>query len=259
MDGVGIGQYEEGDAVQSALTPTLDWLKANSVATQLKAHGTAVGLPSDEDMGNSEVGHNAIGCGRVYEQGAALVSKSIEAEAKFQRAIWKKLIENVKKNSSTLHVIGLFSDGNVHSHIDQLKDLLRRAVEEGVPRCRIHILLDGRDVGETSALEYVEPFESFLAELNATGVDYRIASGGGRMNITMDRYDAVWAMVERGWHAHVLGQAEFRYESLTDAIADMRRKYPVGQRVSDEEMNHVNLERHKFHGDWNYTIRPQSK
>jgi len=226
MDGIGIGQYTEGDAVRSALTPHLDWLKANSVYSQLKAHGTAVGLPSDEDMGNSEVGHNAIGCGRVFAQGASLVSNAISSGALFRGEVWKSQTGNCVANKSTLHFIGLFSDGNVHSHIDHLKAMLTQAKLEGVQRARIHILLDGRDVGETSALEYVEPFEVFLAGLNAGGtVDYRIASGGGRMNITMDRYNANWDMVKRGWDTHVRGIGT-PFASAREAIETLRKNKP---------------------------------
>ena len=226
MDGVGIGQYEEGDAVRSALTPTLDWLKTHAIYSQLKAHGKAVGLPSDEDMGNSEVGHNAIGCGRVFAQGARLVSDAIATGAMFRGDVWKSQIANCLKNNSTLHFIGLFSDGNVHSHIDHLKAMLTQAKTEGVKRARIHILLDGRDVGETSALEYVDPFEQFLAGLNAGGaVDYRIASGGGRMNITMDRYNANWDMVKRGWDTHVRGIGT-PFASAREAIESLRKAKP---------------------------------
>lgn len=226
MDGIGIGAYEEGDAVRSALTPTMDWLRQHAVCGQLKAHGTAVGLPSDEDMGNSEVGHNAIGCGRVFAQGAKLVTAAIESGAMFRGPEWRRLIENCVRHSSTLHFIGLFSDGNVHSHIDHLKAMLRRAREEGVRSACVHILLDGRDVGETSALEYVEPFEKFLADLNqGGGADYRIASGGGRMKITMDRYGAEWEMVRRGWDTHVRGKAE-GFASAREAIETFRRRQP---------------------------------
>jgi len=232
MDGVGIGKYPEGDAVRTAVKPTMDWLKENALASQLKAHGTAVGLPSDEDMGNSEVGHNAIGCGRVFEQGAKLVNQAIETGALFQGTAWREIIANCKANRSTLHFLGLFSDGNVHSHIDQLKNLLRQAQKEGVSRCRIHILLDGRDVGETSALEYVDPFEAFLAELNASGVDYRIASGGGRMNITMDRYNANWDMVRRGWETHVGGVGP-KFPSARAAIEALRA---AKDRIIDQDL-----------------------
>ncbi len=226
MDGVGIGQYAEGDAVQSALTPNMDFLRANGIYSQLKAHGTAVGLPSDEDMGNSEVGHNAIGCGRVFAQGARLVSEAIASGSMFRGEVWRSQIANVLKHKSTLHFLGLFSDGNVHSHLDHLKAMLTQAKADGVKRARIHILLDGRDVGETSALDYVDPFEQFLAGLNAGGaVDYRIASGGGRMVITMDRYNANWDMVRKGWDTHVRGVGP-QFASARQAIEAHRKAKP---------------------------------
>jgi 2,3-bisphosphoglycerate-independent phosphoglycerate mutase len=226
MDGVGIGKYKEGDFVLAAETPNLDWLCKNAVCTQLKAHGKAVGLPSDEDMGNSEVGHNAIGCGRVFHQGAALVSEAIASGAMFTGQTWKELIANVKRNGSTLHFIGLFSDGNVHSHIDHLKAMLEQAKVEGIKTARVHPLMDGRDVPPTSALDYVEPFEAFLAGLNADGtVDYAIASGGGRMNITMDRYNANWDMVKRGWDTHVKGEGR-KFNSMKQAIETFRAEKP---------------------------------
>ena len=226
MDGVGIGKYAEGDFVLSANKPNLDWLLANCPHTTLKAHGTAVGMPSDEDMGNSEIGHNAIGCGRVYDQGASLVAKAVNSGALYQGAAWKKMVANVQSHGSTLHFIGLFSDGNVHAHVDHLKGMLAQAKKEGVKRARIHPLLDGRDVPPTSALDYVLPFEQFLAELNADGtVDYAIASGGGRMKVTMDRYEADWRMVELGWKTHVRGEGAL-YPSAQAAIEDMRAKNP---------------------------------
>ena len=152
MDGVGLAPATAGNAVALANTPNLDRLFTTCPMVRLKAHGTAVGLPSDDDMGNSEVGHNALGAGQVFAQGAKLVSNSIESGKMFASATWKELIANVKDKHSTLHFLGLFSDGNVHSHIDHLKAMIVRAKEEGVRTVRIHILLDGRDVGETSAL-----------------------------------------------------------------------------------------------------------
>ena len=223
MDGVGYGAYEQGDAVKAALTPNLDRLTAEWPSTRLKAHGKAVGLPSDDDMGNSEVGHNAIGCGRVFAQGAKLVGKSIESGSLFKGKTWTRLVENVKQKQSTLHFLGLFSDGNVHSNIAHLKAMLENALKEGVSRARIHILLDGRDVGETSALEYIDPFEEYLTGLNAKGVDFRIASGGGRMQITMDRYGANWSMVEKGWHTHVLGEGR-QFSSSHEAVEVLREE-----------------------------------
>lgn len=224
MDGVGYGKFEEGDAVKSACTPHLDWLHENCPNTKLKAHGTAVGLPDDGDMGNSEVGHNAIGAGRVFAQGAKLVNKSIETGAMFAGETWQNLTANCRDKESALHFIGLFSDGNVHSNVAHLRAMLERAADEGVKKARIHTLLDGRDVGETSALEYIDPFEEFLTELNAAkGVDFRIASGGGRMYITMDRYHADWGMVERGWNTHVHGQGA-QFGSAHEAIVKLREE-----------------------------------
>ena len=223
MDGVGFGKYNDGDAVAAASKPTLEWMLANCPNTKLKAHGQAVGLPSDADMGNSEVVHNAIGSGRVFDQGAKLVSNSISSGTMFQGQAWKDIAGNVIAKNSTLHFIGLFSDGNVHSHIDHLKAMMVQAAKEGVKKIRVHILLDGRDVGETSALQYVDPFENFLAELRQGGCDARIASGGGRMFITMDRYNANWPMVERGWKTHVLGEGE-QFASAHEAIETLRQR-----------------------------------
>ena len=223
MDGVGYGKYADGDAVKASRMANLTWLTENSPHTQLKAHGTAVGLPSDADMGNSEVGHNAMGCGRVFAQGAKLVSGAIASGAMFDGATWKKLIANVKAHGGALHFIGLLSDGNVHSHQDHLKAMIAQAYNEGVQKLRVHALLDGRDVDPTSALDYITPMEEYLASF--TGVDYCIASGGGRMYITMDRYNADWSMVERGWKAHVLGQGR-QFAAATEAIRTYRAENP---------------------------------
>ena len=226
MDGVGLAPAGEGNAVAGAYTPNLTRLMETYPMLTLKAHGTAVGLPSDDDMGNSEVGHNALGSGQVFAQGAKLVSNSIESGKMFLSDTWRALIDNVKEKSSTLHFLGLFSDGNVHSHIDHLKAMLARAKEEGVSRVRIHILLDGRDVGETSALDYVRPFEQFLSSLRDERFDVCIASGGGRMSITMDRYEANWPMVEKGWQTHVLGLGR-QFSSAEEAITAYRAESGV--------------------------------
>ena len=226
MDGVGCGKHPDGDAAAEAKTPCLDALLAASPCGKMKAHGTAVGLPSDADMGNSEVGHNAMGCGRVVSQGAALVSAAIASGAMFEGEAWKEVVAQVNgAQGGTLHFIGLFSDGNVHSHIDHLKAMILRAKADGVARVRAHVLFDGRDVGETSAFEYLDPFEEFLAAARGPGFDARIASGGGRMRVTMDRYGADWAMVERGWKAHVLGDAR-AFASARDAVEAFRREVP---------------------------------
>ena len=226
MDGVGLTAANAANAVAAANTPTLDMLMEKYPMVKLKAHGTAVGLPGDDDMGNSEVGHNALGAGQVFAQGAKLVSQSIESGKMFAGETWKKLIGNVKDNNSTLHFLGLFSDGNVHSHIDHLKAMINQAKAEGIARVRIHILIDGRDVGETSAFDYIDPFEAFLADLRDANFDIKIASGGGRMQITMDRYEANWKMVEAGWKTHVLGEGR-QFASAHEAVETYRAELGV--------------------------------
>ena len=224
MDGYGIPKNDAGSAIAAARKPTLDKLFAECPHITLRAHGTAVGMPSDDDMGNSEVGHNAIGAGQVYAQGAALVANAIADGAIWAGEAWKEIVAGAKAGRGVIHFIGLFSDGNVHSHIDHLKAMVAQAKVEGVKTVRIHALLDGRDVPETSALDYVVPFEAFLAELSTDGFDARIASGGGRQYITMDRYDANWPMVERGWKTHVLGQGA-QFANATEAVNGLRDKH----------------------------------
>ncbi|HNE10618.1 MAG TPA: 2,3-bisphosphoglycerate-independent phosphoglycerate mutase, partial [Leptospiraceae bacterium] len=227
LDGVGYTKKDAnaGNAIAGANLPTLNNLWNNHSTIHIKAHGTAVGMPSDDDMGNSEVGHNVLGCGRIFDQGAKLVSNSIDSGELFQGKVWKDLVTNVKTKNSTLHFLGLLSDGNVHSHIDHLKALIEAAKKEGVKSVRIHILLDGRDVPEKSALEYVLPFEKFLSEKRDNNFDIKIASGGGRMTITMDRYEADWSMVERGWNFHVKGEGR-TFKSAEEAIETFRKEDP---------------------------------
>jgi len=167
-------------------------------------------------MGNSEVGHNAIGAGRIFAQGAKLVNKAIATGAMWESATWRGLVAAGK--TGTLHLVGLHSDGNVHSHTDHLYAILHQAAHEGVERCRLHILLDGRDVGARSAQLYIEATEKVLAAINADhNVDYRIASGGGRMTITMDRYGADWPMVKRGYDCHTHGIGR-RFSTAAQAV-----------------------------------------
>jgi 2,3-bisphosphoglycerate-independent phosphoglycerate mutase len=225
LDGVGIGVGDEADAVTLARTPTLDRLAVPGLRTSLRAHGTAVGLPSDDDMGNSEVGHNALGAGVVHAQGAKLVGRAIASGALFEGATWRALVERCRKHDRALHFIGLLSDGNVHSHVDHLEAMLDGAARAGVKQLYVHPLLDGRDVAPTSALVYLDRLEAFLKRLRDGGVDARIASGGGRMVTTMDRYEADWRIVERGWHAHVLGDGR-RFASARAAVETFRGEHP---------------------------------
>ncbi len=221
MDGVGKSTTGLGDAVTMANTPNLDNLLATCPHAYIKAHGTAVGLPSDEDMGNSEVGHNALGCGQVYSQGAKLVEEAIESGDIFKSSAWTALKDNCVEHSSTMHFIGLLSDGNVHSNIGHLISLVKGAKNDGVKKVRVHVLLDGRDVPATSALTYIDTLESALASLNDSDFDGKIASGGGRMTITMDRYFANWDMVKNGFYTHVYGEGR-GFCSATEAINTFR-------------------------------------
>ncbi|MBI4817706.1 MAG: hypothetical protein HY791_15700 [Deltaproteobacteria bacterium] len=348
MDGVGLGAENEGNAVHLARTPVLDRLMTEHSHLSLRAHGTAVGLPSDDDMGNSEVGHNALGAGRVFAQGAKLVGEAIASGRLFEGPVWRGIVSAVREEQTTLHFLGLLSDGNVHSHIEHLEALITNAHKQGVERVRVHVLLDGRDVPETSALTYIDRLEvklssicrpavapprradrkamkeleeleaahvgaraelesgkahlatliSDLAEaeksaiewekkamlavrenndalailllenkkqqavhalriqetiaeqeplvnrleaalaileervdakradvLGQTQRDYRIASGGGRMKITMDRYEADWSMVERGYDIHVRGKGE-GFRSAREAVETLRARTP---------------------------------
>ena len=218
MDGVGLGKQDETNAVYVANTPCLDELFKSELYTTLQAHGTAVGLPTDEDMGNSEVGHNALGAGRVFAQGALRVNNAIKDGSIFQTDLWKELVSKVKSSGSAFHFIGLLSDGNVHSHINQLYAMIDRLAGEGVEKVRVHALLDGRDVPSKSALEYIDKTEKVLSDIrDQKGYDYRIASGGGRMVTTMDRYNADWSVVKRGWDAHVLGKGR-QFPSAQEAV-----------------------------------------
>jgi 2,3-bisphosphoglycerate-independent phosphoglycerate mutase len=232
MDGIGLGREDEGDAVHRARKPTLDWLRAHVPTTSLRAHGVAVGLPSDEDMGNSEVGHNALGAGRIFDQGAKLVNQAIATGALFRGEAWRKAIAQVLQSGEPLHLLGLLSDGNVHSHEEHLYALIARAEFEGVKHLRVHALLDGRDVPETSALIYVAKLEAILEAARARGLDYCVASGGGRMKVTMDRYEADWAMVARGWSLHVKGEGR-TFASMTEAIETFRSETPG---ISDQNL-----------------------
>ena len=237
LDGVGLyrGRAEgyQANAFDLAATPNLDRLFATApVFRRLAAHGRAVGLPSDDDMGNSEVGHNAMGAGRIFEQGAKLVDQAIASGALFRGPVWQRLVDNVIDHGSTFHLIGLLSDGNVHSHVRHLEALLARLAADGVRRVRVHPLADGRDVDPVTYHLYLERLEAVLRELARAGVDAAVASGGGRMRITMDRYNADWDMVRLGWQTHVLGRGR-GFASAQQAVAELRAESPA---VIDQDL-----------------------
>ncbi len=231
-DGVGVAPEGPSNAVTEANTPTLDALAKSALSTELAAHGPAVGLPTDDDMGNSEVGHNALGAGRIFAQGAKLVNAALSSGSLFESDVWAKAIEHGKQN--TLHLLGLHSDGNVHSHTSHLYQLLEQAAAEGVTQACVHILHDGRDVAPRSALTYIAETEAVLTKINESheGAHFRIASGGGRMTITMDRYEADWEMVERGYncHTHGIGRA---FKSATEAVETVYAESDQGDQYLD--------------------------
>ena len=238
MDGVGLGPKDETNAVYMANTPVLDKLFKMPLFCSLKAHGKSVGLPTDDDMGNSEVGHNALGAGRVFEQGASLVNTAMNTGKIFKGDIWKHISER-SLSGGTLHFIGLLSDGNVHSNIEHLFIFLNHCADQKFKKVMVHVLLDGRDVGEKSALDYVIPTEKLLKDLSVrTGGDYRIASGGGRMKVTMDRYNADWSIVERGWNAHVLANGR-RFRSAEEAVKTM---YSEDHHITDQYLDSFVIE-----------------
>ena len=232
-DGFGCAPDDPSNAIAQAESPRIDALTTSKLSMELLAHGKAVGLPTDGDMGNSEVGHNALGAGRIFAQGAKLVNKAIDDRSMFAGSHWTSVV--AAGTEGTLHFIGLHSDGNVHSHTDHLYAMLREAAESGVKSCAIHVLHDGRDVEVRSALRYIEATEAVLAEINAAhdGANFRIASGGGRMTITMDRYGADWPMVERGYNAHTHGQGR-QFSSATEAVETMYGESDSGDQYLDE-------------------------
>ncbi|XP_022761561.1 2,3-bisphosphoglycerate-independent phosphoglycerate mutase [Durio zibethinus] len=222
LDGWGENKPDEFNCIHVAQTPTMDSLKQGAPEKWrlIRAHGTAVGLPTEDDMGNSEVGHNALGAGRIFAQGAKLVDLALASGKIYEGEGFKYIRKSFEKG--TLHLIGLLSDGGVHSRLDQLQLLLKGASECGAKRIRVHILTDGRDVLDGSSVGFVETLENDLTNLREKGVDARIASGGGRMYVTMDRYENDWNVVKRGWDAQVLGEAPHKFTNAVEAVKKLR-------------------------------------
>ena len=227
LDGWGLGAQDEGDAIYQARKPSIDGLAAAFAQTSLFTHGHYVGLPAPKDIGGSEVGHITMGAGRIIAQGPTRIKEALDSGEFFEGDVLNRLIENCLQKDTPLHLLGLLSDGNVHSHIDHFYRVIDFAVRRGVRRLYVHALLDGRDVPFQSALDYVEPLEARLAAIarEHAGWDYAIASGGGREVITMDR-DTNWHKVQRGWETHVLGRAEHAFPSAAAAVGELRRRQP---------------------------------
>ena len=221
LDGFGYNPRDYGNAIAAAKKPTIDSLYANCPHTLIGASGMDVGLP-DGQMGNSEVGHTNIGAGRIVYQELTRISKSIEDGDFFRNSALTAAIENCKKHNSALHLMGLCSDGGVHSHITHLYGLLRLARDAGLHDVWVHCFMDGRDVPPTSGRDYLEALE---AEMNRIGVG-RIATVMGRY-YAMDR-DNRWTRVERAYNAIVNGEGNFN-----PSVVDTAEK-SYGAEVTDE-------------------------
>ena len=227
LDGWGVGAADETNAVNKANLPVMSRLIRGCPYTQLWTHGKYVGLPNEKDMGGSEVGHMTMGAGMVMEQGPTLIQDLLQSGEFFENPVLSRIIQNCVERDTPLHLLGLLSNGNIHSHVDHTEAIIRHAFQSGIRRCYLHALLDGRDVGVQSALDFTEPFEKLFSELKGQrpGIDYAFASGGGREVITMDR-DNNWEKIETGWRIHVQGQSENQFPSIRDAIEHFRKQNP---------------------------------
>ena len=201
MDGFGINPEKKGNAVDIAKTPNLDKLFATYPNTTLQASGMAVGLP-DGQMGNSEVGHTNIGAGRIVYQELTRITKSIADGDFFENEALLAAVENCKKNDSAFHIMGLVSDGGVHSHNTHIYGIVELAKRAGLTKVFVHCFLDGRDVPPSSGKDFVEEMANKLAEI---GVG-KIATVMGRY-YAMDR-DNRWDRVEKAYNAMVKGEGE---------------------------------------------------
>jgi 2,3-bisphosphoglycerate-independent phosphoglycerate mutase len=189
MDGYGLRDEKDGNAISMAKTPNLDLLMQEYPTHHLNASGLAVGLP-DGQMGNSEVGHLNIGAGRIVYQSLTRINKDIEEGTFFSNEAYVKAAKNAKDNNTKLHIMGLLSDGGVHSHIDHIKAFFKLAKDQGVKDAYFHAFLDGRDTPPDSGISYIKELESYMSEINYG----KVASVGGRF-YGMDR-DNIWERVQ---------------------------------------------------------------
>ncbi|MDX8381583.1 MAG: 2,3-bisphosphoglycerate-independent phosphoglycerate mutase [Ghiorsea sp.] len=225
MDGWGIGSGGQDDAISLANTPNIDRLKATCAYTEINTHGRYVGLPSMKDMGGSEVGHLTMGAGIILDQGPTRINKAIDDGSFYESEALEKVM-GAGKAGGAIHLLGLLSDGNIHSHIDHFKAVIRYADKQDIERLYIHASLDGRDVGIQSAQDYVLDIKKLFEEINAKeNRNYAFASASGREHAIMDR-DQDWSKVKLGWDAMVLGEAEHEFGSMIEAITALRAANP---------------------------------
>ncbi len=221
MDGYGVNDRHEGNAIYSASTPNMDRYMTACPHTIVHASGMDVGLP-DGQMGNSEVGHTNIGAGRIVYQELTRITKSIEDGDFFEKDALLGAMENCKKNGSALHLMGLLSDGGVHSHNKHLYGLLKMAKKNGLEKVYVHAFLDGRDVPPSSGADFVEDLVNQIREIGVGDV----ATVMGRY-YAMDR-DNRWERVEKAYNAMVLGEGN----TCESAVTAVKESYNEG--VTDE-------------------------
>ncbi|MBP5647686.1 2,3-bisphosphoglycerate-independent phosphoglycerate mutase [Candidatus Saccharibacteria bacterium] len=228
LDGVGLAPDSPGNAVSKARTSFLGQAARKYMHVALNASGEAVGLLPGQ-MGNSEVGHNTMGCGRAIKQGIAHIEEAFSSGEVFKSEAWKKSITKIKDgdNDATLHFAGIFSDGGVHSHISHLEQMVQKAYDEGIRKIRVHAAFDGRDVPPQSEPKFIRRFEEFASHF--ADADIKIASGGGRMVCISDRYENDWQVVARGWDMMVNGEADYFFKTAEEAIMTLRRIDPEVQ------------------------------
>jgi len=237
LDGYGIGKGDDTDAMSQANTSLMDQLIQKYPSSTLLTHGPYVGLPEVDNLGGSEVGHLTLGAGKILDQGSTLIFKSIEDGSFADLPMLRTAFTQAK--SGALHLLGLLSDGNVHSHILHFEAVVLEAASQGVQKCYVHALLDGRDVGIQTADEYARQLQGIFDQVlkKNPGFDYRFASAGGREVITMDR-DQNWAKVKRGWDTHVLGRSEHQFETIEQGIQFFRAAQP---KITDQDLPPFNL------------------
>ncbi|MBQ6877384.1 MAG: 2,3-bisphosphoglycerate-independent phosphoglycerate mutase [Oscillospiraceae bacterium] len=221
LDGFGYNESDYGNAIRAAKMPNLDKIKETCPKTIIGASGLDVGLPNGQ-MGNSEVGHTNIGAGRIVYQPLMRITNAVRDGSFFENEALCAAIENCKKNGSTLHILGLLSDGGVHSHLEHIFGLIDMAKKNGLSKVYMHCFMDGRDVPPSSGKGFIEKLQAKLAE---AGIG-KIASVGGRY-YGMDR-DKRWDRVERHYKALVLGDAKFE-KNPAEAV---QRSYDEG--ITDE-------------------------
>ena len=224
LDGFGLRKEEEGNAVAQANTPNLDKMMNNCPLSKIETSGKFVGLP-DGIMGNSEVGHMNMGAGRIVKQDLVRINDSIKSNELKNNTQLQNIFNHVKNNDSTMHIMGLISDGGVHSHLDHFEYILAAARENGVEKIAIHAFMDGRDTSPVSGINFMNKLENFIA----SDKKYKVATVCGRY-YAMDR-DNRWERIEKAYKMLINSQGE----NYTDAVTAIQSYYDKD--ITDEFIN----------------------